>query len=197
MQEVDDVVGVLNMLGIISMVVAGFLVSNVINTIIVEQRQQIGILKAIGATRWETFLIYAGMALVYGMIGTFFGILLAIPATAIMARALTELAQTYIDDFRLSARGLGIGAAMGLLVPVAFAIGVRKYDGQLYPLLMLLAALVGLTSLLRMGELGGWVLLDVALLGAIFWLALQVQRRVFPNINWFSVRKDARGSHIW
>jgi ABC-type antimicrobial peptide transport system permease subunit len=61
------------------------------------------------------------MALVYGVIGTFFGLLLSIPATAAMAGGLAEVAETYIDGFKLSARGLGIGAAMGLAVPVAVA----------------------------------------------------------------------------
>jgi hypothetical protein len=117
-----------------------------------------------------------------------FGLLIFAAAT----KALAALAY-----FGTSILGGLVMLVLGLLVPVAFAIGVRNYDGQLYPLLMLLAALVGLSSLLRMGELGAWVLLDVALLGAIFWLALQVQRTVFPNLNWFAVRKDAQGNYIW
>lgn len=122
MQEVNDVVGVTNMLGIISVVVSGFLVINVTNAIVVEQRRQIGIMKSLGATRLETFLVYAGMALTYGVIGTTLGILLAIPATASMASGLANLSETYIGGFRLSARGIGIGVAMGLLMPVLVTI---------------------------------------------------------------------------
>jgi predicted RND superfamily exporter protein len=86
---------------------------------------------------------------------------------------------------------------LGLLVPVAFAIGVRKVDGQIYPLLMLLAGLGAVTSLLKMTDEGAWMLLDVALLGIIGGLAFQVQRIIFPNINWFAVRKDAQGNYLW
>lgn len=122
MQEVDDVVGVTNTLGLIAVIVSAFLVINVTNAIVVEQRRQIGIMKSLGATRLETFLIYAGMALTYGVIGTAFGILLAIPATASMATGLADLSETYIGDFRLSARGIGTGVAMGLLMPVLVTI---------------------------------------------------------------------------
>ena len=86
---------------------------------------------------------------------------------------------------------------LGVLIPVAFAIGIRKYDGQVYPLLMLLAAIGALHALVNMTQKGAWMLLDVALLGVIGWLAFRVQRIVFPNINWFSVRKDAQGNYFW
>lgn len=86
---------------------------------------------------------------------------------------------------------------LGILIPVAFAVGVRRYDGQVYPFLMLLAGLGAIMALLKMSEEGAWMLLDVVMLSAIGWLAFQVQRTVFPNINWFSVRKDAQGNYLW
>lgn len=87
--------------------------------------------------------------------------------------------------------------ALGLFIPFAFAIGVRRYDGQVYPLLMLVAGLGALTALLKTSEQGAWMLLDAALLGVIAWLAFRVQRIVFPNINGFFVRKDAQGNYLW
>lgn len=87
--------------------------------------------------------------------------------------------------------------ALGLLIPVAFAIGVRRYDGQVYPFLMLLAGIGALTALLKMSDEGAWMLLDAALLVVIAGLAFRVQRLVFPNIRWFSVRKDAQGNYVW
>ena len=42
---------VLGMLGVIALVVSGFLVVNVINAIVVEQKRQIGVMKSLGATR--------------------------------------------------------------------------------------------------------------------------------------------------
>lgn len=120
--EVQSVTTVLNMLAIISMIVSGFLVVNVINTIVVEQKQQIGVMKSIGATRFDNFFIYAGMAFVYGLVGTVFGVLLAIPVAGAMAQELAPFALTYIDDFRVSVTGVMVGVGMGLLIPVLAAL---------------------------------------------------------------------------
>lgn len=87
--------------------------------------------------------------------------------------------------------------ALGLLIPVAFAIAVRRHEGQAYPLLVLLAGLGALRSVIEASEQGAWLLLDAAVLILIAGLALQVQRRVFPNLRWFSVRKDAHGAYQW
>lgn len=86
---------------------------------------------------------------------------------------------------------------LGSLIPVAFTVGVRKFDGQVYPLLMVLAAVGAVNSLVKVGERGAGMPIEVVLLNVIAWLAFRVQRIVFPNINWFSVRKDAQGNYCW
>ncbi len=118
---IADVTGTLNMLGIMAVIVSGFLVTNVMNTIIVEQRKQIGMLKSLGATAKDTILIYTGIALIYGVVGSALGVALAIPAAALMAQSVGSAAFTYIDGFKISLRGIGIGFALGLLVPVVAA----------------------------------------------------------------------------
>lgn len=86
---------------------------------------------------------------------------------------------------------------LGLVVPVVFAIGVRKHEALIYPLLVVLAGMNALTALLKMGDEGAWMLIEVVYLGVIAMLAFQVQRRVFPNINWFKVRQDTQGNYLW
>lgn len=86
---------------------------------------------------------------------------------------------------------------LGLLVPVAFAIGVYKHEGYSYVFLPLITGLGAATALLKMTDEGAWMLVEAALLGVMCWLALQVKSRVFPNIGWFSVRKDAQGNYLW
>lgn len=113
-----DLTGVMNLLGIIAMVVSGFLVTNVMNAIILEQRRQIGAMKPLGATFADNFRIYAGLALLYGIIGTTLGVLLAIPVAANAARPVASWAAAYIEGYKISPVGLGIGVAMGLVIPV-------------------------------------------------------------------------------
>ena len=105
---VSQVTLVLGMLGVMAMVVSGFLVTNVMNAMVVEQRQQIGTLKSIGATTWDNFVIYAGIALCYGAVG----VALAVPVAAL----------TYVAGWPVSAQGIALGVVMGLLVPVVAAL---------------------------------------------------------------------------
>lgn len=121
-KTVANVTNVLNMLALISMIVSGFLVANVINTVVGEQRRQIGILKSLGATRRDIFVIYAGIALVYGIIGLVPGTIIGALAGGLMAEQLSALALTLIDSFRISPIGILTGVALGLIVPVLAAL---------------------------------------------------------------------------
>ena len=109
-------------LGIVAMIVSGFLVTNVMNTVVIEQRRQIGAMKVLGASFSDIFQIYAGMALVYGIIGTVLGLLLAAPIAANTARPVASWVSAYIEGYKLSPLGLGVGAVMGLVVPVLAAL---------------------------------------------------------------------------
>jgi putative ABC transport system permease protein len=120
--EVQQVTNILNTLAIVALVVSGFLVMNVVNAIVVEQKRQIGVMKSLGASRWDTFTIYAGVALVYGIIGTIPGLILGILAGSAMAQGLGRYAFTLVEGFKISPVGVIVGAAMGLLVPVLAAL---------------------------------------------------------------------------
>ena len=115
---ISDLTGAMDALGIVAMVVSGFLVTNVLNTVILEQRRQIGAMKSLGATFADTFRIYAGMALFYGIIGTTLGLLLAIPVAANTARPIASWLGAYIEGYKISPLGIGVGLTMGLLVPM-------------------------------------------------------------------------------
>ena len=119
--QVASFISVLNILAIVAMIVSAFLVVNVINTIVVEQKKQIGVMKSLGASRFDTFMIYAGIALIYGVIGTSLGILVGVPVGSMMAEGLAYTALTYIDGFSISTLGVAVGLIMGLVVPVAVA----------------------------------------------------------------------------
>ncbi|NDJ75318.1 MAG: ABC transporter permease [Chloroflexi bacterium] len=118
----DQIANALDVLGVVSLVVSAFLLVNVINTIVVEQRRQIGVMKSLGGTRLDIVLIYTGMALAYGVIGTLVGVILAIPVAGWMAREIAPLTGTYIEDIEISTSGIITGIVLGLLVPVLAAL---------------------------------------------------------------------------
>lgn len=109
---------VMSSLALIALAVSGFLVFNVLNAIVTEQRQQIGVLKSLGATRTDNFMIYSGMALVYGIVGVIFGVALGIPGGYVAAQGLAQSANTSIQEFGTSTRAIVLGIIVGLAVPV-------------------------------------------------------------------------------
>ena len=109
---------ILSALAIVAMLVSGFLVLNVVSNLVTEQRKQIGVMKSLGATRTETFVIYGGIAVSYGLIGMIPGVLAGIPLGYQMARIIGDFANTLIDSFAISPAAIVMGIALGLAVPI-------------------------------------------------------------------------------
>lgn len=120
--EIQEVTKALDVLAYVALIVSGFLVTNVINTIVVEQKGQIGVLKSLGATRLDNFVIYAGVALLYGLVGTIPGVILGVIAGSAMVQQVAPLADLLIEGFNVSRTGVLIGAVMGMLVPIVAAL---------------------------------------------------------------------------
>jgi ABC-type antimicrobial peptide transport system permease subunit len=108
---------ILVILAMVALVVSGFLVINVINSIVVEQRRQIGVMKSLGATRLDNFFIYSGVAVMYGLLGVIPGVLLGIPGGYYAAKGLATQSGTIIENFAISPTGILIGVVVGLAVP--------------------------------------------------------------------------------
>ena len=109
-------------LALAALVVSGFLIVNVVNAIVAEQRRQIGLLKALGADARDNFYIYAGIAFAYGVLGVVPGVALGLPAGYVFAQGLARQSQTIIENFAVSPIGLALGIILGLGVPVAAAV---------------------------------------------------------------------------
>jgi len=122
MQETQQTIGLLFMLALMAMIVSGFLIVNIINTIVVEQRQQIGVMKSLGATRLDNLLMYIGIALTYGVIGTVPAVLLGAVIGGVGAGALGPFFTAYIEGFNISVTGIVMGIVMGLLIPLVAAL---------------------------------------------------------------------------
>jgi ABC-type antimicrobial peptide transport system permease subunit len=108
----------LSFLALIALIVSGFLVINVISSLVNEQKRQIGVMKSIGATRRDNFFMYSGIAFAYGVIGVFFGVIVGIPAGNLAAHALAPQLNTLIEGFKIAPGAIFTGILVGLLVPV-------------------------------------------------------------------------------
>ena len=120
---------VLMILAAVAMTVASVLVTTVITTIVAEQRQQIGAMKALGATRTDILRIYLGMALIYGLIGTIPAVLIGLPLGIEAALKAAPVANTILQDTSPPPMAAILGVVLGLGVPIAAAI-VPVYHGS-------------------------------------------------------------------
>lgn len=127
--EAANISSVLGILGIVALVVSGFLVVNVVNSIVIEQKRQIGVMKSLGATGWDNVVIYAGIALGYGLLGVVPGVLLGIPAGYFAAKGMAGNMNTIVDKFDFSATSIMMGVVIGLAVPVLAAL-IPVFNGS-------------------------------------------------------------------
>ncbi|NDJ75988.1 MAG: ABC transporter permease [Chloroflexi bacterium] len=114
-QQIGDLMGAL---ALMSLIVSGFLVINVINSLVVEQKRQIGVMKSMGATRGDNFFMYSGIAFTYGLLGVIPGIIFGILGGNAAANALAPELNTLLEGFNYSIPSVLLGAIVGLLVPV-------------------------------------------------------------------------------
>lgn len=112
---------VLLILSIVAMIVASFLVTTVISTIMAEQRQQIGAMKALGATRWDILFIYLGIALCYGLLGTVPAIVFGAVLGQQAALAAAPVANTVLENSTPPLSAILLGAGLGIGVPILAA----------------------------------------------------------------------------
>lgn len=112
----------INLLAVIALVMSSFSVTNVINKIVREQKYQIGLMKAIGASRSDLIFIYMGIAFIYGLLGVLPGLAVGIPSGYALAQFLGPEVNTVIDSFRTSPRAITIGVLLGLVIPMLSAL---------------------------------------------------------------------------
>ncbi len=109
-------------LGLLSLVLSGFLVVNTISALLTRQIQQIGVMKALGARTGQIVRMYLTMVLIFGLLA----LLVAVPLGALGATGFTRLMATYLNFsltnvmIPLSVFLLEIG--VGLVVPVLAAL---------------------------------------------------------------------------
>ena len=160
----------LRLLSYIALVVGAFLIYNTIAISVVRRRGEIGIARAIGATRRAVFLAFLGEAAGIGIIGAVIGV----PVARVMATGAVRLMGLTVQSLYVSSRpgaievtppivlfGLGIGIAVAVasawgpareamrVSPIeAMALGRREYVARVEKARdLLIAAILGVTAL--------------------------------------------------
>ena len=113
---------IMDVLSVIALIVAGFLIINTVTTIVGEQIAIIGTMKAIGATRGAIMRGFLLTVAVYAVLGTALGIALGLFGGYQFTLFLADIATLDIGPFQIDPSIILLSAVVGLLIPFAAAI---------------------------------------------------------------------------
>lgn len=116
---IGTIVLILSSFGIVILLLSGFLVVNAISALIAQQVPQIGVMKLVGARRWQIMSLYIVTVLVYGVIAIALGVPLALLTGRLLMELLVQgLLNVMADSYAVPLYLIGVQAAVGLLVPL-------------------------------------------------------------------------------
>jgi putative ABC transport system permease protein len=97
-----------------SLIVATFIIANTFLITITQRRKQIGILRAIGATRLQIGIMIYAEAILMGIFGSILGCIVGVGAAALLTRAMGVLYETTLPPPALSWQPFAIAGAIGM-----------------------------------------------------------------------------------
>lgn len=119
---IQAIVLLLGILGILALLLSGFLVITTISAILAQHVRQIGILKAVGMRRRQIIALYGVLVTSFGLLA----LLIAIPLSAVGAQAFSRFMAAMFNfdltTFALPRGVLLLQGAISLLVPILAAL---------------------------------------------------------------------------
>ncbi|MCA9921545.1 MAG: FtsX-like permease family protein, partial [Anaerolineales bacterium] len=120
-EVVDPLLSILGILGVLALGASGFLVVNIINGLLAQHTEQIGIMKAVGARSGQIMQMYFVTVVMFGLLS----LLVAVPLGALAAYGLTTyiagLINFDLEGFRLVPSVMIVQTAVAVLTPVLAA----------------------------------------------------------------------------
>jgi len=117
----------LNLFGVLALFMGGFIIFNTFRTVVTERRRDIGMLRALGATRRTVIGIVLAEGLLQGLIGSLIGLLLGY----LLAVGVIKVAQGPISMFINLQLGAPVFSPVLVLVSILLGVGVTVLAGLL------------------------------------------------------------------
>ncbi len=147
--ELSTLLLLLRVFSYIGAALSSFLVANTIAAVMIEESRQIGIIKALGGTRWTAMRTYLTFATIVGVTGGTIGWLAGLAGGRALSVYLAGLSGLVLPPFVLSTRELLLALAVGLLVTLSSA-AIPAWTAASKRVAPLIAS-VGVTSDFRRG----------------------------------------------
>ena len=107
--------------GLFALVLSGILVVNLLTALLASQVRQIGVMKAVGGTRWPIARIYLAQALLLGVAACVVAVPLGMWGSRVLCRYLAVFLNFDIESFSVPAWVYLLEALVGMLVPLLAA----------------------------------------------------------------------------
>jgi putative ABC transport system permease protein len=117
----------LSLFGALALFMGAFIIFNTFRTVVAERRRDIGLLRALGATRRTVIGVILAEGMLQGLLGSGLGLLLGY----LMAVAVLKVAQGPISQFINITLGLPVVSPMLVLVSILLGVGVTVVAGIL------------------------------------------------------------------
>jgi putative ABC transport system permease protein len=115
-------VAILEVIGIFSLILSGFLVITTITGVITQQRREIGIMKAVGARVAQIVGLYLLMVAIYGLLALFIAVPLGLALSYVNMSIMASFLNIDIIHFYLPPSVLAMEVAASVLVPAVSAL---------------------------------------------------------------------------
>ncbi|HET9015041.1 MAG TPA: ABC transporter permease [Thermomicrobiaceae bacterium] len=116
--ELATLLLLLQVFSVVGAILSSFLVANTVAAIMVEETRQIGLIKALGGSRWQAMQPYLTFALMLGVTGSVLGWVAGLGGGELLTRYLAGLSGLTLPPFTLAPRefllALGVGVAVTL-----------------------------------------------------------------------------------
>ena len=121
-KELGALLLLMSVFSVIGVILSGFLVWNTMNAVMAEELRQVGILRALGASRGQVLRAYLLPAFIVGIVGSAIGLVVGVAGGGVLARYLGGLIGLALPRFTLAFREIGLGLAVGIGIGVGAAL---------------------------------------------------------------------------
>lgn len=123
----ESMISILVILGLLVVFLSGFIITNMISALLNQQIQQIGVLKTIGASRWQISSIYIVLILVYSLIALAIAIAFSDRAAYAQLKFLSGRINYIMPAVKTVPRSLILQTVIALFVPqLAGSLPIRQ-----------------------------------------------------------------------
>ncbi len=121
-KELGALLLLMSVFSVIGVILSGFLVWNTMTAVMAEEMRQVGILRALGANRWQVLRTYLLPALVVGIAGSAIGLLVGVLGGGRLTAFLSGLIGLTLPPFTIAPREVLLGVGVGVGVGVGAAL---------------------------------------------------------------------------